>query len=271
MAGDVLKTITDHKLIEVAAAKQRVPEAELLRQLATAPAVRDFAHALRHPPAFPAGRLPIAVIAEIKKASPSAGLIRSDFDPVAIAKIYAAHGASCLSVLTDERFFQGALPYLTEVRSAVDLPVLRKDFIIDRYQVLEARAAGADAILLIAECLSDCQMRDLYFYASELGMSSLIEVYDPDNMDRVLKLEPELVGVNNRNLRTMITDLNHSLTLRQQVPDACLFVSESGIGTVDQVRELLEHRVSAMLVGETLMRSPDIGVKLDQLLGVTKT
>lgn len=258
--ADVLATIVSRKKVEIAAAQAARPLETVLAQLSAAPPVRDFAAALR------AGS-GIRVIAEIKKASPSAGLIRSDFDPVRIATIYEQHGAACLSVLTDEPFFQGHLDDLRAVRKAVSIPVLRKDFILERYQVAEARAAGADAILLIAECLNDCQMRDLYFYASELGMESLIEIYEPENLERVLKLQPSMLGVNNRNLRTMVTDLAHSFNLRPQVPPRVVFVSESGIHQRDHVVALEQAGVQAMLVGETLMRSPDIGRKLDELLG----
>ena len=260
--SDVLAKIVARKKEEIAVAQAARPLNTILDQLASAPPVRDFAAALR------TGSR-IRVIAEIKKASPSAGLIRADFDPVKIAKIYEQHGASCLSVLTDEPFFQGHLDYLRAVRQTVSIPVLRKDFILERYQVAEARAAGADAILLIAECLDDCRMRDLYFYASELGMESLIEIYEPENLDRVLKLQPALLGVNNRNLRTMITDLAHSFNLRPQVPPEVIFVSESGIHQRQHVVELERAGVQAMLVGETLMRSPNIGKKLDELLGTS--
>jgi indole-3-glycerol phosphate synthase len=157
---------------------------------------------------------------------------------------------------------------LKAVRRAVQIPVLRKDFIIDRYQVTEARAAGADCILLIAECLDDCHLRDLYFYASELGMESLIEIYDPENLDRVLKLEPALVGVNNRDLRTFVTDLDHTIRLAPRLSPSTLLVSESGIRTKADVDRLRAGGASAMLVGETLMRSPDIGQAVDELLGI---
>ena len=153
------------------------------------------------------------------------------------------------------------------MRKEVSIPVLRKDFLLDRYQVLEARVAGADCILLIAECLDDCRLRDLYFYASELGMESLIEIHDPDNLDRVLKLRPALVGINNRNLRTFVTDLGHSIGLRPRVPADCVLISESGIHTREDVKRLEQAGIRAMLVGETLMRSPDIGKKLRELLG----
>ena len=207
---DVLEKIVASKRSEIDAARRARPVESLIERLPAAPAVRDFAGALKTGPGM-------RVIAEVKKASPSAGLIRADFDPVAIARTYEENGAACISVLTDGPFFQGSLDDLIAVRNAVSIPVLRKDFMLDRYQVLEARAAGADCILLIAECLDDCTLRDLYFYASELGMESLIEIYDPENLDRVLKLGPTLVGINNRNLRTFVTDLAHSITLRPRV------------------------------------------------------
>lgn len=257
---DVLEKIVATKRQEIETTRRAVP-AELLReQLPTAPPVRDFAAALKTGTGM-------HVIAEVKKASPSAGLIRADFDPVAIARAYAANGAACISVLTDEQYFQGSLDYLVAVRNAVSLPILRKDFLLDRYQVLEARAAGADCILLIAECLDDCTLRDLYFYASELGMESLIEIYDPENLDRVLKLGPALLGINNRNLRTFVTDLNHSISLRSRVPADCVLISESGIHTRADVERLEQAGIHAMLVGETLMRAADIGQKLRELLG----
>lgn len=256
---DVLEKIVAQKRTEIEQARRARPEEALREKLSSAPAVRDFAGALR-------GSDRMHVIAEVKKASPSVGLIRADFDPVAIARTYEQHGAACISVLTDEKFFQGHLDYLVAVREAVSIPVLRKDFILDRYQVLEARAAGADCILLIAECLDDCHLRDLYFYASELGMESLIEIYEPENLERVLKLEPALLGVNNRNLRSFITDLNHSIRLHERVPPECVFVSESGIHSRTDVEHLQAAGIHAILVGETLMRSPDIGKKLDELL-----
>ena len=192
--------------------------------------------------------------------------MRADFDPVAIANIYEANGAACISCLTDEKYFQGRLEYLTAIKQAVSLPVLRKDFIVDRYQVLEARAAGADAILLIAECLDDCHLRDLYFYASELGMECLIELYEPDNLDRVLKLQPPLVGVNNRNLKTMITDLDHTIRLAPRIAAQSLLVAESGIRTRADVERLTAAGCRAILVGESLMKSADIGASVRELL-----
>ncbi|MSR60399.1 MAG: indole-3-glycerol phosphate synthase TrpC [Planctomycetaceae bacterium] len=258
--ADVLQEIVDYKRHEIEAARKARPFESLIEQLPSAPPVRDFAAALRDGPG-------VRVIAEVKKASPSAGLIRADFEPVQIARIYEAHGAACISVLTDEHFFQGHLDYLTAVRRAVKIPVLRKDFILDRYQILEARLAGADCVLLIAECLDDCHLRDLYFYAAELGMQSLIEIYDPENLDRVLKLEPALLGINNRDLRTFVTDLAHSITLRERVPSDCTLISESGINARADVERLLQAGIRAILVGETLMRSGDIGAKLRELIG----
>lgn len=259
-APNILSKIIDQKKTEVAEAKRRCPSDVLQNQLASAPPVRDFVAALKSSP-------DVGLIAEVKKGSPSAGVIRADFDPVQIALTYQRHGASCLSVLTDEQFFLGHLDYLRAVRQAVDIPVLRKDFMIDRYQVLEARAAGADCILLIAECLNDCQLRDLYFYASELGMESLIELYDAENLDRVLKLEPPLVGINNRDLRTFVTDLDHTSRLARQIPSSTLLVSESGIKTRADIDRVKGGGARAILVGETLMRSPDIGQAVDELLG----
>lgn len=258
--SDILADIVAHKWGEIEQARAARPAEELQKLVEQAPVPRDFVDALRR--ASPTG-----LIAEVKKASPSAGLIREDFDPVRIATTYQAHGAACISVLTDENYFQGKLEYLSQVRAAVEIPVLRKDFIIDPYQVLEARAAGADCILLIAECLNDESLRELYTCARELGMQSLIEIYEPENLPRVLKLDPPLVGINNRNLRTFVTDLNHSMSLAGQIPDGVLLVSESGIRSHADVARLNDAGIHAFLVGETLMRQPDIGQAVDELLG----
>jgi indole-3-glycerol phosphate synthase len=258
--SDILAEICETKLREIEASKSAVPLSELEARLVDAPPIRSFAEVL-------GGAADVGLIAEVKKASPSAGLIREDFDPVQIASLYAESGASCLSCLTDEPYFQGRLEYLTAIREAVSLPVMRKDFLLDRYQILEARVAGADCVLLIAECLNDCQMRDLYFYASELGMDSLIEIYDPANLDRVLELEPELLGVNNRNLKTMVTDVGHTIELAEKVPDSCLLVGESGIRCRSDVERLKAAGVRGILVGETLMRQQDIGAKVRELIG----
>jgi indole-3-glycerol phosphate synthase len=258
--SNVLDRIVAHKRGEIDALKATQPVSRLESTLASAPSPRDFAAALRR-------NAPVALIAEVKRASPSAGLIRADFDPASIARTYAEHGAACISVLTDQHFFQGSLADLQAVRAAVDVPVLRKDFILDRYQILEARAAGADCVLLIAECLPQAELADLHAYAGTLGLQALIELYEPENLDRVLNLAPALVGVNNRNLKTMQTDLDHSLRLRERVPDEILFVSESGIHSRADVDRLRAHGIQAMLVGETLMRSDDIGGKVRELLG----
>ncbi len=256
----VLDKIVATKWGEIAAAKASRPEKTLRELAAAAPPTRDFFSALSAP-----GE--IRLIAEIKKASPSRGLIREDFRPVEIAGIYERHGAACLSVLTDEPYFQGSLEYLSQVRAAVALPVLRKDFILDSYQLYEARAAGADAVLLIAECLDDCNLRKLHNEAVALGMSPLVELYEPDNLQRVFDAGATLIGINNRNLHTFETDLEHTLRLRDQVPDECVLVSESGIRTRDEVRRLAAAGVDAILVGETLMASADIGAAVDALLG----
>lgn len=256
----MLEKIVATKRNEIRAVQQETPARELLSAIKDAPPVRNFCSTL-------AGDGPIRLIAEIKKASPSAGIIREDFDPIEIATIYAAHGATCLSVLTDESYFHGCLSYLKAVRQAVKLPVLRKDFILDEYQLLEARVAGADAVLLIAECLPDCNLRKLHDRSLELDMAPLVEFYDGDNLSRVLDTGATLIGINNRNLRNFETDLEHTIRLRKEIPDHCIVVGESGIRTRDDVVRLQAAGVHAVLVGETLMKSPDIGTAVDQLLG----
>lgn len=257
---NILSEIIDHKRTEVAAARQARPEADLESAARAADPPRDFVAALRAAPQP-------ALIAEFKRASPSAGPIRPGAEAVDVAKTYVQHGAACLSVLTDAKYFGGSLSDLEQVRAAVPVPVLRKDFIIDRYQILEARSVGADCVLLIAECLSQPELRDLHEYAHSLGLHTLIEIYEPENLDRVLELSPPLLGVNNRNLKIMQTDLGHSLRLRPQVPAETLFVSESGIRTTADVARLRKAGVQAMLIGESLMRAPDIGEAVDELLG----
>jgi len=255
----VLDKIVATKWSEIADAKAARPVSELHKAIELAPPVRNFFEALAAPG-------PIRLIAEVKKASPSKGLIRADFHPVEIGHIYEAHGASCLSVLTDEQYFQGHLDYLRQVRAAVSLPVLRKDFILDSYQVLEARAAGADAVLLIAECLDDCNLRKLHNEIVALGMTPLVEIYDAENLQRVFDAGATLIGVNNRDLRTFEVDLDHTLRLRNRIPDECVLVSESGIRNHADVARLTAAGVDAILVGETLMASPDIGAAVDALL-----
>jgi indole-3-glycerol phosphate synthase len=262
-----MPTILDHivadKLREVAAAKARVPESQLRDKLASAPPVRDFFAALN-------GRGTIRLIAEVKKASPSKGVIREDFRPVEIARTYQEHGAACISVLTDEAHFQGSLDYLRQIRAAVDLPLLRKDFIIEPYQVIEARAAGADAVLLIAECLDDRQLRTLHDEIVALGMTPLVELYEPANLPRVLTIGARLVGINNRDLRTFEVDLEHTIRMRREIPRDRRVVGESGIRTRADVERVQNAGVDAMLVGETLMARPDIGTAVDELLGHAK-
>ena len=233
---------------------------ELERRLAAAPAVRDFRAALERGPG-------VGVIAEIKKASPSAGVLRADFDPVSIARIYEAAGASAISVLTEEPNFQGHLSYLTAVRQAVSPPVLRKDFIVDPYQVVEARVAGADAVLLIAEILDDAQLAGLLTQIHALGMQALVEIYDRDNLPRVLAAGAKIVGVNNRNLRTFVTSLDHTIELAAAIPADCCLVSESGIRSRADIERLQSFGVKAVLIGETFMRAGDIGAKLRELRG----
>jgi indole-3-glycerol phosphate synthase len=257
----ILDEIVASKRQEIAERRARVAEADLERRLSEAPPVRGFRAAL--------GESGVAVIAEVKKASPSAGVIRADFDPVAIAETYARHGAACISVLTDTPYFQGELAYLSQIRAAVAPPLLRKDFILDRYQLLEARIAGADAVLLIAEVLTGSELPRLLAQTRELGMEALVELYDAENLERVLDSGARLIGINNRNLRTFVTRLEHTLELAGRVPADCCLVSESGIKTRADVLRLQAAGVRAVLVGETLMAAPDIGRKLEELRGVT--
>jgi indole-3-glycerol phosphate synthase len=256
----ILDKIVAHKRGAIAQAKANQPEAELRAQLKDAPPLRDFFAAL-------AADGPIKLIAEVKKASPSQGIIRADFDPVAIARAYESAGAICLSVLTDEPYFQGRLEYLSQIRDAASLPLLRKDFILDSYQLVEARVAGADAVLLIAECLDDCNLRKLHNEALELDLVPLVELYEPANLPRVLEAGATLIGVNNRDLKSFDVDLDHCIRLRSQVPLDAVFVAESGIHSRADVLRLEDAGVDAMLVGESLMRQADIGAAVRKLLG----
>lgn len=257
-------TILDDILIEtrktIARDREVVSFDELERAVRDAPPCRDFHAAL-------AAGDHVNLIAEVKRASPSAGRIREDFAPVAIATSYQAGGAACLSVLTDVPFFEGSLAFLRDVAAAVDLPVLRKDFIVDEYQILQARHAGASAVLLIAECLSEPRLKELHDFAVELGMQTLIELYEPSNLDAVLATGTKLIGVNNRDLRTFKTDLDHTLRLRPSIPPDRLLVAESGIRTHADVTRLGEGGVKGILVGESLMRQPDIETAVRKLLG----
>jgi indole-3-glycerol phosphate synthase len=256
----ILDKIVATKWQEIAAAKARLPLKQLEAMLADAPAVRDFHAPLR-------SATDIRLIAEVKKASPSKGIIRADFDPLAIARTYADNGAACISVLTDENYFQGSLDYLRQIRAAVSVPLLRKDFMLDEYQVLEARVAGADAILLIAECLSPARLKALVELAHTYQMTALVEFYDDENLSAVIDCGTRLCGVNNRDLRTFQTDLHHTIRMRQQIPAEFTLVGESGIHTRDDALLLENAGVNAMLVGESLMKSDDVGLAVRRLLG----
>ena len=263
MAPTILDEIVASKRIEVENSRKRLPLDELEVQAASAPPVRDFRAAL-------AGPGPIRLIAEVKKASPSAKVIRADFEPISIARTYQAHGAACLSVLTDAPFFQGHLSYLARIRASVAIPLLRKDFVIDEYQVVEARLAGADAVLLIAEILDDRQLALLLARIKGLGMAALVEFHDEVNLPRVLAAGADLVGINNRDLSRFVTDLDLTFRLRDRIPDDVVLVSESGIRTRADVERLETAGVSAILVGETLMRADDIGLAVEELLGLNE-
>lgn len=263
--SDILQKIVAVKHQEIAAALPQRPlsvvraEAETRnRELRD---VRDFVGALRNKIA--AGQA--GVIAEVKKASPSKGILREQFNPAEIAVSYAQHGAACLSVLTDEQFFQGQTSYLQQARAACTLPVLRKDFMVSDYQVYDARAMGADCILLIAACLDDAQMADLEACALNLGMAVLVEVHDGEELDRALKLKTPLVGINNRNLRTFDVTLDTTLGLLDRVPSDRLLVTESGILGRADVQRMRAANVHAFLVGEAFMRAPDPGAALSEL------
>jgi len=260
-AGDILQRILAVKREEVTAARAAMPLAQLRLEAQAAPGPRDFVGALRAKIA--AGRA--AVIAEIKKASPSKGVLRADFRPAHIARSYADHGAACLSVLTDRQFFQGDPAYLSEARTASGLPVLRKDFMIDVYQVYEARTLGADCILLIVAALELPAMLELEVAASELGMATLVEVHDAAELDLALRLRTPLVGVNNRNLRTFETRLATTLDLLARIPGDRLVVTESGILAPADVALMRAHGVHSFLVGEACMRAPDPGAELSRL------
>ena len=261
--ADILRRILDVKAAEIAAAKQRLPLAVLRAQAEGALAPRDFVGALRAK--ISAGA---AVIAEIKKASPSRGVLREGFDPDAIARAYARGGAACLSVLTDRAFFQGNAGHLAAARAASGLPVLRKDFIIDPYQVAEARAMGADCILLIVAALDPAQMRELESAARELGMAVLVDVHDRDELEQALALSTPLIGINNRDLRTFETRLETTLGLLAAVPADRIVITESGILRARDVQRMREAGVHAFLVGEAFMRAADPGKALKELFWV---
>jgi indole-3-glycerol phosphate synthase len=259
--SDILRQILDTKRIEVATARQMRSEAELLREARSRKDIRGFARAIEDKIAQ--GKP--AVIAEIKKASPSKGVIRADFQPSDIATSYACQGAACLSVLTDVQYFQGGYDHLRQARAACSLPVLRKDFLIDPYQVIHARALGADCVLLIAAALQPDQMRELEAVAIDLGMDVLVEIHDRAELDAALTLQTPLLGINNRNLRTFETRLETTLDMLQDLPEGKRVVTESGILQPADVDRMRDRGVQAFLVGEAFMREPDPGIALRTL------
>ncbi len=258
---DILNKILKRKVEEIAERSTALSMRELSKRVDSAPPPRDFVVALQAKLAEGQS----AVIAEIKKASPSRGVLREDFYPAEIAASYERHGAACLSVLTDADFFQGSETYLQQARAACSLPVLRKDFIIDPYQVYEARVIGADCILLIVAALGDAMMLELSHLAEHLGMAVLVEVHDTDELERALELPTPLIGINNRNLRTFSTDLNTTLNLLSAIPQDRIVITESGINARSDVALMREHNVHAFLVGEAFMRAVDPGAALARL------
>lgn len=263
---NILEQIVAHKRVEVARAQADIPIEQVREQAKSVDKPRNFFRAVTERSPY------MNVIAEVKRASPSAGLIREDFDPVAIARAYEVGGAAAISCLTDERYFQGDLSYIVQIKQATGLPVLRKDFIIDPYQLYQSKAAGADAVLLIAECLEEAQMIDLLILATELQLTVLLEVHEVDSL---LRVRPHLgfphrgyclLGINNRDLRTMTTDLSHTMRMLEMVEDTRIVVSESGIRDHEDLRRLREAGVRAVLVGEHLMAQPDITQALNQLI-----
>ena len=262
--SDILSKIVAVKHEEVAEAKRQKPLAAVRMDAESRLQTRDFVQAMRRKIAAKQ----CAVIAEVKKASPSKGVLRADFIPADIAQSYAEFGAACLSVLTDRQFFQGQPDYLKQARASCALPVLRKDFMVDPYQVYESRVMGADCILLIAACLDDAQMADMEALALSLDMAVLVEVHDATELDRALKLKTPLIGINNRNLKTFEVSLDNTLNLIARVPENRILVTESGITTLADVQRLRVAGVHAFLVGEAFMRAEDPGAALGELFGV---
>lgn len=265
MAADILEKILAVKREEVATAKSRRPLVSVRNEAENNEPARGFVAAMRAKVGAGGTATGAAIIAEIKKASPSKGVIREDFKPAEIAANYEKHGAACLSVLTDKQFFQGAPEYLQQARAACALPALRKDFLIDNYQVFEARAMGADAILLIVDALDLAQMRDMEAIADELGMGVLVECHDARELDIALNLKTPLIGINNRNLRSFEVDLNTTLSQLPRMPADRMVVTESGIATPDDVARMRAAGVHAFLVGEAFMRAPSPGSELARL------
>lgn len=257
----ILDEIISYKRQELEARKTDIPLKILTTAIWSLPLPLNFKDAL-----LPAQDGRTRVIAEIKKASPSQGVIREDFDYLEIARIYEQNGASALSVLTDRNFFQGSIDYLSEIRHHVSIPLLRKDFVFDEYQIFEARGYGADAVLLIAAVLDDKELHDFVELAFNLGMTPLVEVHDKAELERTLKTKTELIGINNRNLQTFKTDLNTTVRLIDGIPDDKIVISESGINTKNDINLLKDAGVDAFLIGESLMRSADIGKKLREFV-----
>ena len=255
----ILQKIVENKREEVAQQREILPLGELRQMLADRPPTRDFGGAIRN--------RDCAVIAEVKRSSPSKGMIRKDFDPVGIAGIYEDNGASAISILTERKFFEGKAAYIPQIGRTVNLPLLRKDFIIDPYQINETRVLGADALLLIARILEAGELRDFIGLASELGLAALVEVHDEADVEKAISSGARIVGINNRDLETFRTDLAVSIGLARRIPKAVTVVSESGINSRGDIEKLMEAGISAVLVGESLMREKDIGKKLRELLG----
>jgi len=255
----ILQQIVENKKEEIARQKEILPLAELRQMLADRIPTLDFAGAIR-------GR-DCAVIAEVKRSSPSKGRIREDFDPVGIARIYEANGASAVSILTERKFFEGRAAFVPQIRKAVNLPLLRKDFIVDPYQIVETRVLGADALLLIARVLEAGELLDSIGLASELGLAALVEVHDEPDLEKALSAGARIVGINNRDLETFRTDLDVSVRIARRVPKGVTVVSESGINRRGDIERLMGEGIHVFLVGESLMREKDIGMKLREFLG----
>jgi indole-3-glycerol phosphate synthase len=258
----ILQKIIENKKEEIERQKKILPLGELRQMLVDRPPTRDFDGAIRN--------RDCAVIAEVKRSSPSKGRIREDFDPVGIAGIYEDNGASAISILTERKFFEGRAAYIPQIGRSVKLPLLRKDFIIDPYQINEARVLGADALLLIARILEAGEMRDFLGIASELGLAALVEVHNEADVEKAISSGARIVGINNRDLATFRTDLDVSIRLARRIPKAITVVSESGIDSRGEIEKLMEAGIHAFLVGESLMRAKDMGKKLRELLGREK-
>lgn len=259
MKGTILDTIIENKIIEIEDAKKSLPLESIRERLEGFEAPKDFFGAIN-----PGGALKI--IAEIKHASPSKGIFREDFDPVKIARSYSESGASALSVLTDEKFFKGSLDYLREVREAVDIPLLRKDFIVDPYQVYEARYYGADAMLLIVAALEQDMLKELLRLTHSLELNAIVEIHNESELERALQAGSRIIGINNRDLRTFEVDLGVSVRLAKKIPPDVIVIAESGIGSPEDIRSLRKEGVHVFLIGETFMKAPDPGAALKKLI-----